>query len=126
MEERKNNQLLHRQRKEIALKAVAQAGEILGRLYLKDKPRYQPLFGWLNKMLAPPARKSPVLLLQTIKRLEEKELGPSPAVDVVQYCGGTLRKLESERESKQFRQGTGPALLGDIIDRAKREVRGKG
>jgi len=109
--------LLHSQRKEIALKAIAEVGTILEALYNLDKPRYQPLYGWLHKMAK---WKSPVLLLQTMKRLQERDESKQPAADVVQYCGGTLRRLEEQREAKRLRAGRGPSLLGDIIDRAKR------
>ncbi len=117
------NGMLDAQRKEIAFRAIKEALAIAQVVYEIDKRRYKPLFAWINKMIA--VRRSPVLLLQAMQRLKQTETSGRPVRDIVEYAAGTLRKLEREREAKRLRAGTGPSLLGDILDRAARSTREK-
>jgi len=114
-------------RKKRAVEAVGAALAIAERLYRQDKPRYKPLFGWINKTVqrATAGRPYlPALISQTLKRLEEKEASGRTALAVVEYCGGTLRKLEQERDAKRLREGRqidAPKTMDVLAELLKRQ-----
>lgn len=95
-----------RARKEFIARCVKEALAIAERLYKADRARYKPLFVCINKAVK--QHRSVVLILQTMKLLEQKDAGATgarPALDVTEYFYGTLRKLEAEREAKRLRKG---------------------
>jgi hypothetical protein len=91
------------QKQQFVAKVVGEALAIAERLYASDKPRYKPLFPWIHKSIA--QRRSAVLILQAMKSLEQKEATGHAALTPVEYAGGTLKRLEVEREAKRLRAG---------------------
>ena len=105
-----------RAKKEFVAKCVKEALGIAERLYKANPRRYKPLFACVNKAIK--QHRSVVLVLQAMKRLEEKDdpsirpagysgqsAPPSGALDPTEYFFATLRKLEQERDSKRLRRG---------------------
>lgn len=97
--------------KKRALTALESIYQIAERLYRKDAARFQPIYGWIGAMVK--ARKDLGLVLRAIERIEQKENDADHVRDVVEYLGGTLRKLEQEAVAKQIR--TSGATIGDIL-----------
>ena len=124
-----------RAKQEFIAKCVRETLAIVERLYKRDRARYKPLYGCVNRAIK--QHRSPVLVLQAVKRLEEKD-SPStpssaervsrgaPASDVIEYFFGALRKLEQEREAKRLRAGTGATSLGEILNRAMERAKDAG
>lgn len=97
-------------RKLAALATLSKVYEIAERLYSGDPARWKPIYGWVGRQVQ--QRKDLVLVLLAVERVAEKET-VSPVHDVVEYLGGTLRKLEQEEEAKKIRaSGAG---IGDIL-----------
>ena len=118
------------QRKEAALKCVRESLAIADTLYRADSLRYKVLYPWINSSVK--QKRSPALVLQTLKRLQEKEASEKKAIDVAQYLGGTLRKLEQERDTKRLRKGGAMQsvkamdVLANIVRRAGYKVEKSG
>jgi len=101
---------------------VKQAHAIADRLYRTDRQRYKPVFESINSSVK--QRKSPAMILQCVKRLADRD-ATDPVADPREYLGGTLRKLEQERDATRLRTGDGPSLLGDILNRAQARAKHK-
>jgi hypothetical protein len=97
--------------RKVAFGLINEAHEIARRLYLRDKARYEQIFGWIGEQIK--KRRSLELIVKALKRIEEMEVRGAPPQGPIDYLGGMLRRLEEEWDAKRLRKGD-PMVIGDI------------
>ena len=107
--------------KKKAAAEIREAHEIARRLYLRDKARYEQIFGGIGEHVK--RRRSLELVVKALKRVEEMEIGGDPPQGPIPYLGGVLRKLEEEEEATKIRQSG--ATIGEMLGPVVEKMRGK-
>jgi len=124
---------------------IEQATRVAAALYETGKSRFKPCFEFIKSSAK--KRERADLILAAMKSLYQRETGaewgpnleprtqnlelkPRPVVDVRQYLGGTLRKLNQEREAITVRDGRGGEryiknILEQFIEAAEKVVNAK-
>jgi hypothetical protein len=82
---------------------INESRRLLDELYQREKRRFQPLYGVLNRFAK--AKVSPALILAAMRSLHEKETAGKAALEPLEYFAGTMRKLQMERDAKRLREG---------------------
>ncbi len=105
--------------KKTVLADMKAALTIAERLYKTDPKKYKETFGWIGRQAK--LQKPSALVLKTLQSLDDKAKSGGPAGEVIEYLGGTLRKLEQESAGGKAHDAMRLGEIMDLAGRAKKQ-----